>query len=88
MRRSWRVMSAVALVLSAASILLSVYLFDRVQANRLETVVTLCQEEDKTRAEIRRVLRRNAQSVRGFEDRNCRAYARQVVDPPGEVARP
>lgn len=47
MRRSWRFMSAGALVLAAASILLSAYLFTRIQAERENSIRAACQETNR-----------------------------------------
>lgn len=47
MRRSWRVMSASALVLAAASILFSAYLFTRIQAERERNIRTNCVAQNE-----------------------------------------
>lgn len=45
MRRSWRITAACALILAAASILFSAYLFTRVQDERTKTIVGACQRD-------------------------------------------
>jgi hypothetical protein len=55
-RRSWRVMSALALLMAAASILFSAWLFNRVQEERANATRTACQgtndRQDETKARL------------------------------------
>jgi hypothetical protein len=46
-RRSWRFMSACALLLAAASILFSAYLYTRIQDERERSIRTSCEETNR-----------------------------------------
>jgi hypothetical protein len=46
-RRSWRFMSACALLLAAASILMSAFLYTRIQGERERTIRANCQETNR-----------------------------------------
>lgn len=52
MRRAWRVMAALALLLAAASILISVLLFDALQDSRIE----VCRETNRRHDKVLLVL--------------------------------
>jgi hypothetical protein len=92
MRRSWRVMSALALVLAAGSILFTAYLFTRVQNERTRSVVTSClRDSAKNEAIIAFLEELEARpstltKAREFfpvlTERACEQRARVLVRPP------
>lgn len=56
MRRSWRLLAAVALLLAAGSFLFSAYLYTRIQAERSHNIVSNCRDvNDRHDATIRKL---------------------------------
>jgi hypothetical protein len=92
MRRSWRIMSACALILAAASMLLSSYLFTRIQDERTQTIVGAClRDSDQSRAIIAFLIDVHARpstikSSKSFfpvlTREQCEQRGRNLVGPP------
>jgi hypothetical protein len=91
-RRSWRVMSAFALLLASASILLSAWLFTRVQNERSTSVVTACvRDSNQSRAIIAfldelgsrpKTLDKAREFFPVLSREQCEKRARSLVGPP------
>ena len=92
MRRSWRVMSAFALVLAAASLLWSAWLFTRVQHERTASLVRACQRDSAQSMAIIEFLDelgsrpQTLNKAREFfpvlTREQCEQRAREAVGPP------
>lgn len=92
MRRSWRTMSGLALILASASILLSAYLFQRVQTERTRSLVTTCLRDSAQSSAIIGFLSelgsrpQTVAKAREFfpvlTEKECRSRAERLVGPP------
>ena len=91
-RRAWRVMSACALLLAAASILFSAFLFTRVQDERTRSLVRACVRDSTQNQgtldflaalDVREeTLERARRFYPVLSVRQCEERARKAVGPP------
>lgn len=91
-RRAWRTMSALAMLLAAASMLLSAWLFTRVQDERTNSLVSACMRESSRSAATIEFLNElgsrpaTLEKARTFfpvlTREQCEARARLSVGPP------
>lgn len=92
MRRSLRILNALALLLAATSILLSAYLYTRIQNERSRALVVLCEQNSAQSAAIIAFLRHldsrrsTVQEARKFfpvlTQNECENRSFDLVGPP------
>jgi hypothetical protein len=93
-RKAWRFLVVLSCILSAATLLLSVVLFTKIQNNRVESAERTCLAIEDLKTDVRNTLLRfhtnldslpkHADGTRAFQKASvsCNTIAKNIVNPP------